>query len=134
VAAAFAELLEGELVLVQALPLDGSPSPFTDNAFSACISGLDALQTTAMDYLTATARRVTSRFPVPEPRLAIWPGSPADIISTVARMHEVALVVMATHARTGIERLLRGSVAHDLLNRDTVPLLLLRPRNPPAQC
>ena len=37
------------------------------------------------------------------------------------------LIVMATHGRTGIRRLLFGSVAQEVLGRTSLPLLLVPP-------
>lgn len=42
------------------------------------------------------------------------------------------LVLMATHGRTGLARLLRGSVAERVLRRCPAPLLLCNPRGLPA--
>ncbi|MBL4844976.1 MAG: universal stress protein [Planctomycetes bacterium] len=69
-------------------------------------------------------------------RLADWPlasethevlGDPASaILETVERL-KPDLIAMATHGRTGLERLVRGSVAERVLRRVSVPLLLVNP-------
>lgn len=48
---------------------------------------------------------------------------------TVEGRHDV--VVMSTHGRTGIPRLLMGSVAQRVVRASPVPVLLLRPRQTP---
>jgi len=54
-------------------------------------------------------------------------GWPADII--VYRGAELGsrLIVMATHGRTGVVRLLLGSVALEVVRRSPLPVLLVRP-------
>jgi nucleotide-binding universal stress UspA family protein len=55
-------------------------------------------------------------------------GLPAALIPEVARSYRAALVVMATHGRSGLSRLVLGSVADVTLRQGTTPLLLVRPR------
>lgn len=52
-------------------------------------------------------------------------GSAADAILEAAEAHQADLIAMATHGRSSIGRLLLGSVAQRVLNRTTVPLLLI---------
>jgi nucleotide-binding universal stress UspA family protein len=59
--------------------------------------------------------------------LAIHVGEPAQEIVSLALQENVALVAMATHGRTGLARILRGSVAEHVLRHLSIPLLLLRP-------
>ena len=54
-------------------------------------------------------------------------GEPAEQIVTFAEEQAVDLVAMATHGRTGLQHLVLGSVAADVLRRLTRPLLLVRP-------
>jgi nucleotide-binding universal stress UspA family protein len=53
---------------------------------------------------------------------------PAEIISSEATRLGASLVAMATHGRSGLPRMLMGSVAGEVLRRATVPLLLYRPK------
>jgi nucleotide-binding universal stress UspA family protein len=48
-----------------------------------------------------------------------------EILST-ARFHHADLVVMTTHSRSGLSRLVTGSVTEQVLRRATVPLLVVR--------
>jgi nucleotide-binding universal stress UspA family protein len=60
-------------------------------------------------------------------------GEPAATIVDYADAREMDLVVVPTHGRTGIERLLVGSTAARVVRRATVPVLTLRPdSDPPA--
>lgn len=51
----------------------------------------------------------------------------ADVIVDFARDSRADLIVMGTHGRTGLERLLLGSVAEGVAHHASVPLLLVRP-------
>lgn len=55
-------------------------------------------------------------------------GLPEEAIVEAAQSGGRHLVAMATHGRTGLERLVMGSVADKVLHRCTVPLLLFRPK------
>jgi len=55
-------------------------------------------------------------------------GAAADEIFDVAEDENVALVVMATHGRSGLERLLMGSVAEAVLRRVHIPVMMVRPQ------
>jgi len=58
----------------------------------------------------------------------VIPGDdPARTILTVAREAPVDMIAMASHGRTGLERLLMGAVATRVVHRSTVPVLLVRP-------
>jgi nucleotide-binding universal stress UspA family protein/predicted transcriptional regulator len=54
-------------------------------------------------------------------------GDPARTIAEVARERRAGMILMATHARTGLARIVLGSIARDVLERARVPLLLVRP-------
>ena len=56
-------------------------------------------------------------------------GDPAQRIVQYANEEAVSLVAMATHGRSGLSRLVMGSVAERVLRGASVPVLLLRPEN-----
>ena len=58
---------------------------------------------------------------------------PAEIISSEAARLGAALVAVATHGRSGLPRVLVGSVASEVLSSATVPVLLYRPRMNPRR-
>lgn len=53
-------------------------------------------------------------------------GNPAVIIGDVTRHHEIDLVTMATHGRTGLSRLVVGSVTESVVRASSVPVLVVR--------
>lgn len=50
----------------------------------------------------------------------------AESIMAAARKHRSDLIVMASHGRKGIKRLLLGSETQQVLTRSTLPVLVLR--------
>jgi nucleotide-binding universal stress UspA family protein len=57
-------------------------------------------------------------------------GDPAEQILAVAREHQPTLVVMGTHGRRGLNRVLHGSVADAVLRSCPVPLITVRAELP----
>ena len=53
-------------------------------------------------------------------------GKPSREISDYAADHEVDLVVMGSHGRTGLSRVLLGNVAQRVLQRAPVPVTVIR--------
>ena len=50
----------------------------------------------------------------------------SDAIIAAAKKHKCDLIVMASHGRKGIKRVLLGSETHQVLTHSTVPVLVLR--------
>ncbi|ERG92025.1 MAG: universal stress protein UspA related nucleotide-binding protein [Haloquadratum walsbyi J07HQW1] len=57
---------------------------------------------------------------------AVEAGIPDDSIVTYAEEHDIDLIVMGTHGRTGLERYLLGSVTERTVRRSSVPVLTVR--------
>ena len=51
---------------------------------------------------------------------------PADAILSTAEAQHADLIVMASHGRRGVQRLLLGSQANEVLTRSKVPVLIVR--------
>jgi nucleotide-binding universal stress UspA family protein len=51
-----------------------------------------------------------------------------DVIADVIRRHEIDLVVLGTHGREGIKKLVMGSSAEQIFRRATCPVLTVGPR------
>ncbi len=60
------------------------------------------------------------------PELRQVPGDPAALISEVAGEVKAALIVMGTHGRTGLDRLLLGSTAEKVVREAPCPVLTVR--------
>jgi len=53
-------------------------------------------------------------------------ASPAVVLSTIAQVEGFDLIVVGSHGRGAVDRLLLGSVSHGLVNRSSVPILVVR--------
>ncbi|MEM7738331.1 MAG: universal stress protein [Deinococcota bacterium] len=62
--------------------------------------------------------------------LSVRFGEPATEISQLVKAENFDLVVMATHGRSGLRRVLMGSVAETVLRSAGVPVLTMRPVAP----
>ena len=56
-------------------------------------------------------------------------GRPAEVLEQVAVDVDADLIVVGTHARRGMQRLVLGSVAEEVLRRGRFPVLVARPKN-----
>lgn len=54
-------------------------------------------------------------------------GIPACGILSVAKEEDVDLIVMSSHGRTGLRRLLMGSVAEEVMRRAECPVMVVKP-------
>jgi universal stress protein A len=55
-------------------------------------------------------------------------GDPGDEVLRVAKRKRVNLIVMATHGRKGLRRLVLGSVAERVVREASCPVLTLKPK------
>ncbi len=53
-------------------------------------------------------------------------GRVAEELADYAKEHDVDLIVIATHGRSGISRWVRGSIADRILHFSNVPILMIR--------
>ena len=60
------------------------------------------------------------------PRLVVRVGSPAEEILDVAKEENIDAIVIATHGRTGLAKIVFGSVAQRVVRRATCPVLTIR--------
>jgi nucleotide-binding universal stress UspA family protein len=91
------------------------------------------LEQVCEDVAQALGAPVTSAIlPQEEPRLLL-PSPPAHVVGErivgYATAHDVDLIVMTTHGRSGLSRAWFGSVTESILQLTAVPLLLVRPSN-----
>ena len=53
-------------------------------------------------------------------------NSVAKDITTFAKSRKIDLIVMSSHGRTGLDKLILGSVANGVVQRTTTPVLLIK--------
>ncbi|HEX5504385.1 MAG TPA: universal stress protein [Thermomicrobiales bacterium] len=118
--------LGGELLLVRAVPPPGPA--LTPDGLRALVAGdeeVAAETAEARAYLAAVAGRLAARDYAVGREVRL--GAPAVVIDAVCRERGAALVVLATHGRTGLDRLLLGSVAEAVVRHGSAPVVLVRP-------
>ncbi len=80
-------------------------------------------------YLANVASRLEAEHGL-HAEVAIPYGGAADGILTEIDLHAADLVVMCTHGRTGLSRLVSASVTQAVLARSAAPVLLVPPERP----
>jgi nucleotide-binding universal stress UspA family protein len=85
----------------------------------------------AEEYL-GDARGRVSRAGIADIDTSVWYGPPAEAIVEAARHRGADLIVMSSHGRSGLGRLVLGSVAETVLRATRVPILLIRPGEAPV--
>ncbi len=58
--------------------------------------------------------------------IVVRKGPVAEAIIGAAQTQDAGLIVMATHGRSGVQRVVYGSVAEQILRSSTIPILLVR--------
>lgn len=56
----------------------------------------------------------------------VWEGEPADAILAAAESEGADVIVIGISGRTGVGRILLGSVSDDVVRRATVPVMVVR--------
>jgi nucleotide-binding universal stress UspA family protein len=122
--------LRADVLLVQVVPLPYVFPGVAETEAAALEQQLAEVRT----YLESVARRTEGSAtggPTISFRAEASP-TPATTIARVAQDEHADMIVMATHGRSGVERLVLGSVANGVLRHSTVPLLLVHPHRPIA--
>lgn len=89
------------------------------------VSGAQELRpskTNATEYIEMAAEHVDKSIPT---ETALLQGKPAAEIMSRARAVGADLIVMGTHGRTGIDRMLVGSVTEKVVKKCEIPVLVL---------
>jgi nucleotide-binding universal stress UspA family protein len=88
------------------------------------VDDLDARRDEAEEYLAPISAMLRSQGV--DTSWAVRHGRPAEEILAAASESGADLIAMATHGRTGLGRLLFGSVAEAVLRRAPVPVFMIR--------
>jgi nucleotide-binding universal stress UspA family protein len=65
---------------------------------------------------------------LPRVRYVVSSGDPFEKILDAAEAHRIDLIVLATHGRTGIKRLIIGNVAEKVVRHAPCPVMTVKPR------
>ena len=111
-----------KLVLLRAVETHGTP--FVDPAEAQV-----AVMEEAENYLAAASMRARGAGAT-DVETSVWYGPPVESIVEAAHFRKAELIVMSTHGRSGLGRLMLGSVAESVLRATSTPILMLRPETP----
>ena len=75
-------------------------------------------------YLDGIARRLEDEGL--DAQVSVLEGRPSSVITAVARGVEPSMIAMASHGRSGVSRLLMGSVAEAVVRESGDPVLIVR--------
>jgi nucleotide-binding universal stress UspA family protein len=85
----------------------------------------------AEEYLASVRRRLADQG-VKRVETHVWYGPAEAAIVEAASFEKVDLIVMCTHGRSGLGRLVLGSVAESVLRGTTTPILIVRSDTAPV--
>jgi len=127
-AAALADDVGARLVLIRIQPRPHDVVKTEQGRVLAYIDQQEAaLVSEATVYLDRVALRLGQQWPTVPVSTRVELGDPAVSITDTATNINAALIVMATHGRTGLSRVRLGSVAGRILEHSTTSLVLVRP-------
>ena len=111
----FVNVVETDKIIASAMPGQGLADP---------TPAIDALRAAGTDMLkdadasaTAAGARTTS---------VLLEGDSIEMIVEYAGSHAVDLIVIGSHGRSGLQRLMLGSVAEGVLRHSSVPVLVTK--------
>jgi nucleotide-binding universal stress UspA family protein len=104
--------------------MSGDPVPYTSRLEDAALADEQAK---AQDYLNGIALLMRAEGLQVQTRVAVARDARTAILQA-ALQHEIDVIAMTTHWRGGLDRLLVGSVAVQVLHDSQVPVLLDRPQ------
>jgi len=93
--------------------------------FFVPVEEIYAKKTEAEDYLNNIANQLRTEGYNVQIEISELPA--ADAIVDYADQHEVKLIAIATHGRSGISRWIFGSVTQKVIHATHVPILIIRP-------
>jgi nucleotide-binding universal stress UspA family protein len=127
--AVVAERMGAELIVVYADQFE-PPAEFTKGQVQRIAESIRRSKARTREQLERyvahnVPRNVKSRVVVAE-------GSPAAAISALAAAERAEFIMLGTHGRGGLQRLVMGSVAEAVIREATVPVMTLTSMSPPA--
>jgi nucleotide-binding universal stress UspA family protein len=109
--------------VVETIYIGTDSSPDSGIVYSQLI---EQNQKEAEKYITSITDKVKQQYGLnAQPVLAY--GNPAEQMLDYAERNRIDLIIMTTHGRSGVSRLLFGSVADRVSRHSTVPILIIAP-------
>ena len=116
------------LVLFQVVSLASIPTPTGIESVPVAVPNgqLADAESAVKDYLNGLARPLRDKGL--NVQCATMVGHPAESIVSYAEENKFDLVAIATHGRSGLKRLVFGSVADYVIRKSGLPILLIKPK------
>jgi nucleotide-binding universal stress UspA family protein len=114
--------LDLEVVLLRVIRI--LPPQVTETVRAAVLENVEQTTADALEYLAPLADDLRTRGI--RVRTEVRRGEPVDEIVDCAREADADLIAMTTHGRSGLGRLLFGSVAEAVLRQAEIPVFLMR--------
>ena len=118
-----AKRLEASVVLFHAVYEPVMNYPGAEAVFDTPV--LEGMEAGAREFLASAGNGLTEQGVKAEVVAAI--GNATDAIVWAAEREGADLIVMSTHGRSGIGRIVLGSVADGVVRRTSLPVILVRP-------
>ncbi len=116
------------LVLLQVVSLSAIPTPTGIESVPMAVPDtlLKDAEMAAMSYLSELAGPLRDKGL--KVQCVTMIGHPAETIVSYADENKIDLVALATHGRSGLKRMVFGSVADFVVRKSGRPILLIKPR------
>jgi nucleotide-binding universal stress UspA family protein len=128
------ELPSARDMLVGSYPMSGSYEAYSaamERSYALVEQEMEALRIEMADELRADVDQLREMgYTV---KVEVQFGDAAQRIIHYVNDEHIGLVAMATHGRSGVSRLVLGSVAERVLRGSAAPVLLLRPQDSPVE-
>ena len=117
---------KGKLVLLNVIPTSATMMTGPDAATATMMVEIENAQVEEaqrqMNKLVRKKKLKTGSFQ----SVIVKRGDPAQVIASQAKKNRVAMIVMGSHGRTGLKRLVLGSVAERTLRYARCPVLIVK--------
>jgi nucleotide-binding universal stress UspA family protein len=102
--------------------VSGPNLPFTTNAWNRDIEAEVATARQALGRISSDIRAAVPTVDVEE--IVLRGESPDAVIASVAEVRGAEFIAMASHGRSGLKRLLIGSVTEQVIRRASIPVIV----------
>jgi nucleotide-binding universal stress UspA family protein len=108
--------------------VDAANSDWSERGAIGKSQASTSIKSTYVDQATAYVERVAEQFRQVgiTAHAVVKQGQPAKQIVATAKEGDADAIVMATHSRRGLNRIMFGSVAEEVLHESQLPILLVR--------
>lgn len=125
-AAAIARLHSSDLSVLHVIP----PEPMLQNALEpASWEYIDLVNKAQSEIKTAETEEIMAGIPH---QYTVERGELEAVLAALIKEREISLLVVGTHGRGGIKKLLLGSVAEEMFRRAECPVLTVGPHETPS--